>query len=460
LKIENFKLENEKSKDVKFAIGGLMAASNPPEGYLFSKRYTYYVFGLVCLLMLFDFADRMIVASLLPFLKAEWGLTDIQSGSLVSAVYWAMFIFAFPISILVDRWSRRKITSLMGSLWSIASAACALTTGFGQLLVARTAIGVGEAAYAPAAVTMISALFPARMRAVMVGIFNAFIPIGMAMGMMLGAYIAVHWGWRHAFGVVALPGLIVAILFYFIRDYKTVALEQTVAAPTAGPAGETQKKKMTKKEIAKDFSRKPSLIAAYISFAAQSFQYVSIITFLPTYFMRVQGLSVQQATGLTSSLILPVIIGGAIGGWLADRWMKTNIRGRMLFPCIGYAAASAVTICAFAFLPPGTIQFIAFLAGNFLLTAAGPAAICVTQEVVHPGLRAMAYALGITVQHMLGSAPGPLITGAISDKFGLPAAMTIASGAALIGAAALLIGSFYYKRDMDKVEQVILRPED
>jgi MFS family permease len=371
-----------------------------------------------------------------------------------------MFIFAFPISILVDRWSRRKVTSLMASLWSVASAACAFTTGFGQLLVARTAIGVGEAAYAPAAVTMISALFPQKMRAVMVGIFNAFIPIGMAAGMMLGAYIAVHWGWRHAFGIVALPGLIVAILFYFIRDYKTVALEQTVVAPTAGTTAEVQKKKMTKKEIAWDFARKPSLIASYISFAAVSFQYVSIITFLPSYFMRVQGLSVQQASGLTSSLLLPVIVGGAFGGWLTDRWMKTNISARLLFPCIMYTAACAVTICAFAFLPAGTVQFAAILAGNFLLTAGGPAAICVTQEVVHPGLRAMAYALGITVQHMFGSAPGPLITGAISDKFGLPAAMTLASGAALVGALALLIGSFYYKRDLEKVEKVTMRPED
>jgi MFS family permease len=437
-----------------------MASKQPPEGYLFSKGYTVYVFGLICLLMLFDFADRMIVASLLPFLKAEWGLTDTQGGSLVSAVYWAMFIFAFPVSILVDRWSRRKVTSLMASLWSVASAACAFVTGYGQLLMARTAIGVGEAAYAPAALTMISALFPAKMRAVMVGIFNAFIPLGMALGMTLGAYIAVRWGWRHAFGVVALPGLIVAIMFYFIRDYKTVALEQTVAVPAGGPAGETQKKRMTKKEIAKDFSRKPSLIAAYITFAAQSFQYVSIITFLPTYFIRVQGMSVQQASGLTSSLLLPVIVGGAIGGWLTDRWMKTNISARMLFPCISYAASSAVTIFAFAFLPAGTVQFIAFLAGNFLLTAAGPAVMCVTQEVVHPGLRAMAYALGITVQHMLGSAPGPLITGAISDKFGLPAAMTLASGASLIGAVAMLIGSFYYKRDLEKVEKVTLRPED
>lgn len=381
-----------------------MATRQPPEGYLFSKGYSYYVFGLICLLMLFDFADRMIVASLLPFLKAAWKLTDAQAGSLMSAVYWAMFIFAIPGSILVDRWSRRKTTGLMASLWSLASAACAFTTGFGQLLIARGFIGVGEAAYAPAGIAMISAIFPAKMRAMMIGIFNAFISIGMVVGMMLGAFIAVRWGWRSAFGVVALPGLIVSILYFFIRDYKTVALEQTVAAPVSALAG-TQKKKMTKREIVKDFSRKPSLITAYIAFAAQSFQYVAIVTFLPTYFIRVQGLSLQKATTLTSSLILPVIIAGFIGGWLADRWMKSDVRARLWFPSIFYALASLVEIWAFAFLPFGTLWYVAILAGSFFLTAAGPAAICITQEVVHPGLRAMAYGGGITVQHLLGSAP-------------------------------------------------------
>jgi MFS family permease len=107
-----------------------MDTKKVPEGYLFSKGYTYYVFALLCLLMLFDFADRMIISSLLPLIKAEWKLTDAQSGGLVSAVYWCMFIFVIPISILVDRWSRRKAAALMSTLWSIACAAGAFVTGY------------------------------------------------------------------------------------------------------------------------------------------------------------------------------------------------------------------------------------------------------------------------------------------------------------------------------------------
>lgn len=105
-------------------------------------------------------------------------------------------------------------------------------------------------------------------------------------------------------------------------------------------------------------------------------------------------------------------------------------------------------------------QYILLLIGFFLLTAAGPACIAITQEVIHPGVRAMAYGVGLVFQHMLGSAPGPAITGSLSDKFGLPVAMTFASGIGLVAAVALLIGSFYYKKDRDSAEKVVLRPEE
>ena len=439
-----------------------MTTKKVPEGYLFSKGYTYYVFGLVCLLMMFDFADRMIISSLLPLIKTEWGLTDAQSGQLVSAVFLAMFLFVIPISILVDRWSRRKSMFLMSTIWSIACAAGAFVTGYSQLLVSRAFIGVGEAAYAPAGVATISALFPEKRRAVMIGVFNAFINIGMVLGIMLGGYIAVRWGWRSALGVVALPGLVVAILMYFTKEYKTVALEQTVDAPAAGSAAVAQKTKLTKTQIVKDFFRKPSLVAAYISFAAQSFVYISVITFLPTYYMRVQGVSLQTATTMTSLPIILMIPAAAIGGWAVDRWMLTNMRARLYFPGISYGVSSIALMCAFGLFSGGSIvyQYIFLIIGFFLLTAAGPAVIAITQEVIHPGVRAMAYGVGLVFQHMLGSAPGPAVTGALSDKFGLPAAMTFSSGIGLIAAVALLIGSFYYKKDRDSVEKVTLRPEE
>jgi MFS family permease len=139
-----------------------MVKQPPPEGYLFSKAYTYYIFLLLWLLYFFDYIDRMVVVSLFPFLKADWGLTDAQCGAMVSAVYWAIILFSFPISILIDRWSRKKSIGIMAVLWSLATAACAFTRNFGQLFAARAAIGIGEAGYAPGGTAMISALYPEK----------------------------------------------------------------------------------------------------------------------------------------------------------------------------------------------------------------------------------------------------------------------------------------------------------
>lgn len=151
-----------------------------PEGYLFSKRYTNYIFALLFLLYMFDYVDRMVVTSLFPFLKADWNLTDAQCGLLVSAVYWSIVALTFPVSILVDRWSRRKTIGIMAVIWSLSTGICAFTKTFSQLFTARTFIGIGEAGYAPGGTAMIAGLYPQEKRSWMIGLWNASIPLGSA----------------------------------------------------------------------------------------------------------------------------------------------------------------------------------------------------------------------------------------------------------------------------------------
>ena len=115
-----------------------------PKEYKLSPRSTYYIFALLFLLYFFDYVDRMIVTSLFPFIQKEWGLTDTQSGLLVSMVYWSIVVFVLPVSILVDRWSRKKTIGIMAFIWSMATLACAFTKTFPQLLMTRGAIGIGE----------------------------------------------------------------------------------------------------------------------------------------------------------------------------------------------------------------------------------------------------------------------------------------------------------------------------
>jgi predicted MFS family arabinose efflux permease len=436
-----------------------MSQAAPPEGYLFSKGYTRYIFILLWLLYFFDYADRLVVVSIFPFLKAEWNLSDAQCGALVSAVYWAILIFSFPTSILIDRWSRKKSIGAMAVLWSLATAACAFTKSFGQLFAARAAIGLGEAGYAPGGTAMLSALYPEKRRSLMIGIWNVSIPIGMAAGITAGGFIAEHWGWRHAFGVVALPGLIVAVLFFFVRDYRTVGLEQTVRRAEAAAPADGPKKKMRTADIVADFSRTPSLLLTYLGFAGMMFVSTSFSTFLPTYFQRAQGLPLQKATLMTSVIMLVCIIGSPLGGWIADAWMKKKIQARLLVASGSAALTALFYLAGFFFFDGGPVQFGLFLLGGITTIGYASSAIAVTQDVVHPGLRAVSYALCVITQHLLGSAIGPVVTGAISDRYGILPAMEVAASMCLLSCLFFYLGSKFYRRDLEKVERVAIEAE-
>lgn len=433
-----------------------MNIKSPPAGYLFSESYTHYIFILLWLLYFFDYVDRMVVISLFPFLKKEWGLTDTQCGALVSAVYWAIVIFSFPTSIIIDRWSRKKSIALMATLWSLATAACAFTKSFTQLFIARTAIGLGEAGYAPGGTAMISALYPENKRSMMVGIWNSSIPLGMAAGIVLGGFIATHWGWRHAFGIVALPGLLVAILFFFVKDYKTVDLKKRIKQ---GDEIKALRQKMTKMDIVREFTHTPSLICTYFGFVGMMFITISISTFLPTYFQRVQGVPIQKASLLTSGIMLMAIIGSPLGGWLADLWMKKRTEARLLLATISAFLAAAFFFLGLNFSAGGVGQYIIFLLGGVTAIAWASSAIAVTQDVVHPGLRAISYSLCVIVQNLLGSSLGPLVTGAFSDKYGITAALKIACIMPLFSALIFYVGSKYYRQDLNKVEKIALEAE-
>jgi len=437
-----------------------MGKKDIPEGYIFSKGYTHYIFILLWLLYFFDYVDRMVVAALFPFLKSEWGITDAQCGMLVSAVYWAILIFSFPVSIVIDRWSRKKAIGIMAVLWSLATVACAFTKNFGQLFAARTAIGLGEAGYAPGGTAMISALYPEKKRSLLIGIWNSSIPIGMACGLVAGGYIATHWGWRHAFGIVALPGLIISVLFFFVKDYKTVGLEQTVAkGPEVGIAA-VKKKKMDKMDIVREFIRTPSLLLTYLGFAGMMFVSTSLSTFFPTYFVRVQGMPLQKATLVTSGIMLVCIIGSPLGGWIADWWMKWKIQSRLYVAAIAALLTAFLNFSAFHFFQGGMIQYAVFMLAAICSIAYASSAIAVTQDVVHPGLRAISYALCVVTQHVLGSAIGPIATGAFSDVYGIATALKIASLMGISSCIFFFLGSFFYRRDLEKVEKVKIVAEE
>jgi len=441
-----------------------MDSKSGQSGYLFSRSYTNYIFTLLFLLYMFDYIDRMIVTSLFPFIKVDLNLTDTQLGALISAVYWSIVILTIPASILVDRWSRRRTIGTMAALWSIATAAASFTRTFPQLFLTRTFIGVGESGYAPGGTAMISGLYPKEKRSWMMGIWNASIPLGSAIGVALGGYIAAKWGWRSAFGIVALPGLIVAILFYFIKDYKTIGLvkssssvDHSLASNGGGLDVEDKNEqvKMSFKDIIKEFTSKPSLILTYFGMTGIIFVTTSLLSWLPSYFSRLDNIPLQKAGVKASLVMLLAIIGAPLGGYISDKWRKKRENARMVLPAITTMLAAIFAFLAFVVFD-GTLQYISLLMLGITATMFLPAAGAVTQDLVHPGLRATSYAIAVITQNLLGASAGPLVVGIISDKTDIGTALSFLPILLVLSAVLFFIGSYYYNRDLEKVVDVPL----
>ncbi|HVP19659.1 MAG TPA: MFS transporter [Spirochaetia bacterium] len=415
-------------------------------------RHVTGLFIMLFLLYMFDYIDREIVSAMFPIMKADLHMTDSQAGSLVSAVYWSIVVLAFPISILVDRWSRKRSVGLMVMLWSIATGLAAFVKTFPQLFLTRLAVGFGEAGYSPGGTAMLSAMYPVEKRSRMMGIWNASIPLGSLIGVVVGGIVATRWGWKHAFGLVAVPGFAIGVLFFFFaRDYKTVPLERTVSAARPPVT-------MSFSDIAAVFLRTPSLLLTYIAFAGNTFLSTAYLTWMPSYFNRAQGLTMEQASLKTASVMFFAIIGAPLGGFLADAWMKRRLNARPLFAALSSLLAAAVWFVSFGLLR-GTPQWIAMMAGAVATVLYLSAASAVTQDVVHPGLWAVSYSICVIVQNLLGSSLGPIVLGAISDRYGLPVAMTLAPATSVFAGVLFLGAAAFYRRDLAKVDKVKIEME-
>ena len=283
------------------------------------------------------------------------------------------------------------------------------------------------------------------------GLWNASIPLGSAIGVALGGIIATRWGWRQALGIVALPGMIIAILFFFVKDYKTIGL--TKDAPVKDKAAERKKVRMTIQDMFREFLEKPSLIFTYFGMAFVVFTTTSLLTWLPTYFHRLQGVPEGQA-GLKSSVVmLFAIIGAPLGGYIADRWRKKQINARLLLPTLTSLLSALLMFLAFSVFG-GKMQCLLLLSVGISITAFVSAAAAVT------GLRAISYAIAVVVQNLLGASMGPVVMGAISDATNIQTAFRLLPIALLIASGLFFAGSFFYAKDLKKVSIVTVEAKD
>lgn len=422
--------------------------SDPSPGLGVGLR-AHLVLAVLFLIYMSDYAVRYVLSGMIDFIKQDWHITDAQAGSLMSVVLFFITVFTIPASILIDRWSRRKMISLMVFFWTLATLACALAKNYTQLLAARAFLGIGEAGYAPGGTAMLAAVYSEERRAKVMGIWNVSIPVGVLVGLLAGGWIAKTWGWSKAFAVVALPGFALAIAAWFLPDYKTVHAEQSAV-------GVRDLKAFFVKAVR--VLSVPSLALTYLGFAMNVATTTALMTWLPTYFERT-GLAEQ---GKGSFYALPVFalvfVGAPLGGFLSDAWRRRRREARLVFPAISSLAAGAVLLAALRFeaspLQVGIFALFGIVASCYIAPA-----VSVTQDLVHPGLRAFSYGMCVIVQHLCGDAWSPWLVGAMSDRIGLAGALLTLPALAVLAFACFWGASRFYNRDLEQVERVVLLAE-
>ncbi|MBL6617605.1 MAG: MFS transporter [Reyranella sp.] len=411
---------------------GIVPDSRPRERWLVPRRQAWFAFTMAFLLMAIDFVDRQVVVAMFPALKSAWGLSDKQLGALVSSVSITIAVFSFPIALLADRWSRVKGIAVMAMVWSIATIACGFSRSYGQLLAARGVIGLGEAGYGAAGGALLASMFPASRRATVVSGFLAAASVGSVLGVVLGGVITARWGWQAAFGVVGVPGLLLALLFLRVRDYRAVRM---------GP-----------RAVLRALFRPRSAVAAYFAGALQLVSASTLLAWLPSYFNRAYGLPVDQA-GLKSALVILLgSVGIVVFGHMADRLAVVDRRAKLLVPAVCLVITALILVPTFGLVQPGNLQFALLLAGGFMMTAASGSVPSVAIDVIHPGLRATAAAMVAVVQNLFGLAAGPLIAGALSDAYGLGTALAIMPLFCVASAVVLVLGARAYPKDLTRAE--------
>jgi MFS family permease len=417
------------------------------QGYV-GPRGAWAIFAVLFLVYVSDYADRFVVASMLGFIKADWHITDAEAGWLMGVVILFITVFSVPASVLIDRWSRRKMVAIMTGFWSLATLACAFTGNYLQLLVARSFIGIGESGYSPGGTAMLAAAFPESKRARVMGLWNISIPLGMGIGLFAGGQIAKHWGWHHAFGLVALPGMVLAAVAWFLPDYKTVPPSASSAGVVANFIRDTR-----------TIFRLPSLVFTFLGFAMNVSITTALASWLSVYFERT-GTAAEGSGGMYATMVFAlVLVGAPLGGWLSDVWHRKNVVGRLYFPAVTSAASAVLLFVGFLFPGEKFVQLPLLAGFGILVTCFIAPAAAVTQDVVAPGLRAFSYAMCVIVQHVAGDIWSPGIVGWASDRVGLANAVRFLPLWGLAACGFFLLAARSYKADLAQVEKVDLVAE-
>ncbi len=331
------------------------------DDFLVPRGQAWFAFAMTFGLMLFDYIDRQVIVSLFPYLKAEWNLTDKQLGGLVSVISLVVAAAGLPVALLADRFSRVKSVFVMATMWSLATISCMFTGSYAQLFAARAVVGLGEAGYGSVGAALIASLFPSRMRSALLGAFFAAASVGSVLGVLIGGMVAARWGWKAAFGVVGIPGLVMALLYLAVRDYKTVALspELSRATRTAGNL---------LGHVAKALTRSRTLLWACLGAAMQLIAVSAIWSWLPSFLNRVHGVAPDLAAKQAALVVLAGAFGAFLWGVVVDRVGKGRGHVKLTLVAALCSLTTMLFCSAFGAMEAGRAQFLMIVLGGFVMT--------------------------------------------------------------------------------------------
>ena len=405
------------------------------------RRYAWIVFALTFGLLISDYMSRQVLNAVFPLIKNEWALTDSQLGLLSGIVALMVGLLTLPLSILADKFGKVKSLTLMAVLWSLATLGCAIAESYEQMLFARFLVGVGEAAYGSVGIAVVVAVFPRDMRATLASSFMAGGVFGSFLGMALGGVLAEHFGWRWAFGGMAIFGLILASIYpVLVKEKKIGTISKEELA---------QQKKETKKNHLRTIYSSRSVIATYIASGLQLFVGGSVIVWFPSYLNRYYGMATDKAGILAAVIVLSSAVGTILCGMLCDRLGK-DCPDRKVTLAIIYCLLGCILLSIAFAMPAGTAQLVMIAFGMFMALGTNGPSSAMVANLTHNAVHSTAFATLTLFNNFLGLALGPLVIGKLSDAIGLHNAFQVMPAVSILAAAVFFYAKRHYLKDVTR----------
>jgi len=376
-----------------------------------------------------NYIDRYILPGVQEQVKHEFHLSDEHIGTLT---FWFMIAYMFTSPItgwLGDRFPRKPMIVIAALFWATINFLTATVHSYDSLNIRHAALGVGEASFGIFAPALLADYYPEDQRNRVLTIFNVAIPVGAALGYLVGGTVGEHYGWRMSFIVSAVPAAILAILIaIFMKE------------PARG-ASQHEKAKLEKGTVL-SLLKNPAYLSSILGYAAVTFSLGGISWWMPSFLQRIDGRSQSSAAYIMGAITVVAGLGGTItGGTIAQKWSRTNSKALYLVPAI--SAAIAVPPALLCFFGPHNLTLYGLGAAIFLIFLGTGPVNAATLNAVRPEIRATAMAGQLFIIHALGDAISPRIIGAVSDRSTLNLGLGSTLITMLLAAVIFFIGSRY-----------------